>query len=115
MIRFADGSYRLSLFRLEGVDFMEEKMQKPVLAGALVAIALVAAIVGYRFVPQGEVRPNASAFETPEFKFMLEKARACQGDFNKLSPADQQAVLAKQNNNRNYAQMAMKSIYEANK
>jgi hypothetical protein len=71
-------------------------------AGAVV-LALILGFVGYRAMPQGETTQMGNASANPNDAFYRDMAKKCQGDFSKLSPADQQLVLAKNNNNMGYA------------
>ena len=90
-------------------------MSKPVLAAILCVVAILVIVVAVRLSPQGEVTAASNMSSDPDTKFLIEKAKQCQGDFSKLSPADQAAVLAKTGNNRNYAQTSMRRYYDANK
>jgi hypothetical protein len=92
---------------------VENGLPKPVLAGIVVVIAIGLFFVVRMFIPQGEVTgANISAMEKdPNTKFLMDMAKKCQGDFNKLSPDDQQAVLAKNGYNRSYAETYMKRMY----
>ncbi len=90
-------------------------MSKPVLAAILCVVAILGIFAAVRLTPKGEVTAAASLASDPDTKFLIEKAKQCQGDFSKLSPADQSAVMAKTGNNRNYAETSMRRYYEANK
>jgi hypothetical protein len=92
---------------------VENRLPKPLLAGILLLVAVGLFFVVRMFLPQGEVAAaNLSAMEKdPQTKFMMDMAKKCQGDFNKLSPEDQQAVLAKNGNNRSYAITFIKHSY----
>jgi hypothetical protein len=81
------------------------------IAGGL-AVALIAGFFAYRAMPQGEVtRGNTSA--DPNDGFYREMAKKCQGEFAKLSPEDQKLVLAKNNNNPNYAGIYLQRYWAA--
>lgn len=92
---------------------VENRLPKPVLAGILLAVAVVIFFVAKALIPQGETRAaSMSAMEKdPNTKFMMDMAKKCQGDFSKLNPEDQQAVLAKNGYNRGFAEMYMKRMY----
>ncbi len=92
---------------------VENRLPKPLLAVILLVVAVGLFFVVRMFMPQGEVQgASISAMEKdPNTKFLMDMAKKCQGDFEKLSPEDQQAVLAKQGNNRGYAVTYMKRMY----
>ncbi len=83
------------------------------IAGGLV-VALIAGFFAYRAMPQGEVTQMGSGNSNPDDAFFREMAKKCQGDFNKLTPADQKTLLAKCGN-RNYASTFMTRYWAAEK
>ena len=96
---------------------VENRLPKPLLAGILLVVALGIFFVARAFLPQGETRAaSLSAMEKdPNTKFMMDMAKKCQGDFSKLSQADQQAVLARNGGNHGYAVTYMKRMYRPGK
>ena len=59
----------------------------------VLAVVVLLAFVFWRAhaaftIPQGKLPPPP----TQDINFLMQKARECQGDFNKLSPADQEKV-----------------------
>jgi hypothetical protein len=81
------------------------------IAGGLI-LATIVGFIGYRAMPQGEVtagdyRPG------PDDALYREMAKKCQGDFAKLSPADQKIVLEKNANNSSYATSVMTRFWSA--
>jgi hypothetical protein len=91
----------------------ENRLPMPLMAAIGIAVAIGLFFVVRMFIPQGEPKAaSLSAMEKdPNTKFMMDMAKKCQGDFNKLSPEDQQAVLAKNGNNRFYAETFIKRSY----
>ncbi|HLV81891.1 MAG TPA: hypothetical protein VKT32_16505 [Chthonomonadaceae bacterium] len=58
-----------------------------------IAVALLVVFIAWRgwatfTMPQGKLPPPP----TQDINFLMQKARECQGDFSKLSPADQAKV-----------------------
>jgi hypothetical protein len=92
---------------------VENRLPKPLLAGIVLLVAVGLFFVVRMFLPQGEVvAANISAMEKdPHTKYMMDMATKCQGDFSKLSPADQQDVIVKNGNNRSYAMTFLKRSY----
>lgn len=79
-----------------------------IVIGMIVLIGVIG-FVSYKNMPHREVITIA---DTPNMKFLKQKAAECQGDFNKLTPADQQKV---REISKGYAAFDMKRYYSASK
>jgi hypothetical protein len=68
----------------------ENKLPMPIIAGGLAVLAIIAAVVGWQFMPRSA--PPIKE-DTTNAAFINQKAKECQGDASKLSPMDRQKLI----------------------
>jgi hypothetical protein len=86
----------------------ENKLPMPIIAGGAVVLAVIAGVVGWQFMPK-----SAPAVKTDDTAkaFINQKAMECQGDANKLSPADREKLI-KMVGGANWLPMVMSRSYQ---